>query len=63
MFQLYNLEKDIGEKVNIIEQHPFIAERLKNILTSYIRNGRSTPGPKQSNTGEAIWEAVKWLDE
>ncbi|MDR1305637.1 MAG: arylsulfatase [Verrucomicrobiales bacterium] len=62
-FQLYNLEDDIGEKINIIEQHPAIAERLKKILAAYVRNGRSTPGPKQKNTGEEIWDAVKWLEQ
>ena len=62
-FQLYNLEEDIGEKINIIGHHPVIAERLKKILVFYVRNGRSTPGPKQKNTGEEIWEAVKWLEE
>ena len=62
-FQLYNLEEDIGEKINIIEQHPVIAERLTKILAFYVRNGRSTPGPKQKNTGQEIWETVKWLEE
>jgi arylsulfatase A-like enzyme len=62
-FQLYNLEEDIGEKINVIEQHPAIAEGLKKILAAYVRNGRSTPGPMQKNTGEEIWEAVKWLEE
>ena len=62
-YQLYNLEDDIGEKVNIIERHPYIAERLKKILAFHVRNGRSTPGPKQKNTGEELWEAVRWLEE
>ena len=62
-FQLYNLDEDIGEKNNIIEQHPFIAERLKKILSGYVRKGRSTPGAPQKNTGEDVWEAVEWLEE
>ena len=62
-FQLYNLSGDISEKVNIIEQHPAIAERLKKILASQMRNGRSTPGPRQKNSGDEIWDTVKWLEE
>lgn len=62
-FQLYNLETDIGERVNIIEEHPAIAEYLKKLLIAHVRNGRSTPGPVQQNNGAEIWEAVRWMEE
>jgi len=62
-FQLYDLERDIGEKNNIIEKHPVIAEYLKEILVGHIRLGRSTPGAPQKNTGEEIWHAIRWLSD
>jgi arylsulfatase A-like enzyme len=62
-FQLYDLEEDIAERVNVIADHPAIAGYLKKILVAYVRNGRSTPGEKQSNNGEEIWQTVRWLAE
>ena len=62
-FQLYNLEKDISERVNVIADHPAIADYLKRILAAYVRSGRSTPGEKQKNNGEEIWQTVRWLSE
>lgn len=62
-FQLYNLHHDIGEKNNLIERHPVIAEYLKKILVQHIRHGRSTPGTPQKNTGGEIWSAIQWLIE
>ncbi len=62
-FQLYDLSKDIGEKVNVIEDYPELAEELRGILKSYIENGRSTPGEKQTNSGDRIWDTISWLDE
>lgn len=61
-FQLYDMETDISERVNIIEEHPAIEAYMKKILVGYIRNGRSTPGPRQENNGEEIWEAIRWLE-
>lgn len=40
-FQLFDLNKDPGEKTNVIDQHPEIAEKLKAHLASLIENGRS----------------------
>ena len=62
-FQLYDLEQDVRERVNVIEQHPAIAEYLKRRLEAHIKNGRSTPGAPQPNNGADIWEAVSWMEE
>lgn len=62
-FQLYNLAEDIGEKVNVIEQYPDLARELRSTLKQYIVNGRSTPGERQENSGQRIWETIAWLDE
>jgi arylsulfatase A-like enzyme len=60
--QLYDLDADIGEKVNVVAQHPEVAEGLRELLKRYVREGRSTPGKPQSNTGAPFWEQLKALD-
>jgi len=47
--QLYDLAADIGEKVNVQEQHPEIVQRLLKLMEKYIADGRSTAGPTQKN--------------
>jgi len=47
--QLYNMESDIGEKSNVEAAHPDIVARLIKDLKTCIANGRSTPGPTQTN--------------
>ena len=61
--QLYDLENDPGETVNLAPEHPEITEPLRQLLTQYVLNGRSTPGKPQPNNGAEIWEAVRWLEE
>ncbi len=46
-FQLYDLDNDIREEINIIAKYPEVASELKKILVGYIRKGRSTPGRVQ----------------
>lgn len=46
---LYNLKKDIGEKVNIAEKYPEKVKELKQLLIKQITEGRSTPGKAQKN--------------
>ena len=62
-FQLYDLETDIGETQNVIAKYPETAVTLREILTGYIRSGRSTPGTKQKNNGQEVWETILWIDE
>ncbi len=62
-FQLYDLSLDIGERVNVIDRHPEEAKELKQRLKAHILRGRSTPGPAQPNDGQAVWEAVRWVEE
>jgi len=61
--QLYNLASDIGERTNVQDQHPDIVKELLALLTHYVKNGRSTPGAKQPNTGVKHWEQLHWLTE
>lgn len=62
-FQLYDLSQDIGERKNIIDEKPEIAKNMRNILKAHVLRGRSTPGTPQKNTGEEVWETVKWMLE
>jgi arylsulfatase A-like enzyme len=61
--QLYNLSQDIGEKRNVQDQHPDVVEELKALLTRYVKDGRSTPGAPQPNTGSKHWPQLHWLCE
>lgn len=50
--QLFNLKDDLGETKNLATEHPELVEKLTKELETLVANGRSTPGPKQANTGE-----------
>jgi arylsulfatase A len=59
--QLYDLAADIGERANIAGDHPAVVEELTELLTRYIRNGRSTPGAAQQNAENIIWPQLWWI--
>lgn len=61
--QLYNLETDEGEKVNVCDAHPEIVAELRSVLTQYIVNGRSTPGAPQDNWPCENWPGLDWLKQ
>jgi arylsulfatase A-like enzyme len=48
--QLYNLETDIAETNNLHASHPEVVARLQALLERTVQQGRSTPGPAQTNT-------------
>ena len=51
LIQLYNLNEDPAEKNNLQAKHPKLVLELVNELAKAIKNGRSTPGVKQTNEG------------
>ncbi len=61
--QLYDLEADIGEHANLHTQHPEVVEKLTALMTRYLKEGRSTPGAPQPNTGPRHWPQLNWLSE
>lgn len=61
--QLYDLSQDIGERNNVQDQHPAVVAELKALLSDYVKNGRSTPGAPQPNTGSKHWPQLHWLAE
>ncbi|TVR58622.1 MAG: arylsulfatase [Spirochaetaceae bacterium] len=61
--QLYDLEADIRERRNLFAERPDVVERLTALLVDYVRNGRSTPGAPQKNTGPEHWERLWFTPE
>ncbi len=59
--QLYDLRADVGEQRNVQAEHPRVVARLRRLLADYVRNGRSTPGRPQPNTGDFPWLQLDWL--
>ncbi|MCA9174193.1 MAG: sulfatase-like hydrolase/transferase [Planctomycetales bacterium] len=50
--QLYDLDTDVAEAVNLEAKHPEIVKELTALLTSYVERGRSTPGESAENNGK-----------
>ncbi len=61
VFQLYDLENDIGETNNVILEHQDIFEDMRKELISAVLNGRTTSGTPQNNEGSPHWETAKFL--
>jgi arylsulfatase A-like enzyme len=59
--QLYDLASDPGETNNVYDRHPDVVKELENLLTRYVRDGRSTPGSPQENHGGTGWEQLWWM--
>jgi arylsulfatase A-like enzyme len=60
-FQLFDLIADEGEQVNVQDKHPEVVDKLKTLLTKYIKDGRSTPGAIQENEGTFPWSQLGWM--
>lgn len=58
--QLYNLDEDQGETVNLQEKYPEKVLELRTLLLKIISDGRSTPGIPQKNSGNFNGEKMKW---
>ncbi len=54
--ELYNLATDPAQKVNLYASETAKVEELKTLMESYVKDGRSTPGPKQKNDVEITWD-------
>lgn len=61
-YQLYHLKKDPSEQKNLIHLYPEKVKELKNLLTEYVRSGRSTPGEPRENDGPERWAELDWMD-
>ncbi|MFD1614633.1 sulfatase family protein [Gelatiniphilus marinus] len=62
-YQLYNLKNDPSETHNLIAIHPEKGKALKNLLTKYIVEGRSTPGtPQQNDSIDFDWKQIRFIE-
>ncbi len=62
-FELYDMKSDWRETANVANQHPEVVERLKEMATRIVREGRSTPGAAQQNDGPQLWAELIWIPE
>lgn len=53
--QLYDLTVDIGERKIVALDNTPIVQKLDALIDQYVRDGRSTPGAHQLNTGSEVW--------
>ena len=58
-YQLYNLSEDPTETNNLYMSQLEVGKELKQLMISYIENGRSNAGEKQSNEPEA-YKKKEW---
>jgi len=56
--QLYNLKDDIGERRNLYSERPEVVAALTSLMDETVNNGRSTPGPGQSNDVKVNWRKL-----
>ncbi|MEO2089754.1 MAG: arylsulfatase [Gemmataceae bacterium] len=54
--ELFNLAKDPTQKANQYGNEPDKVKELTALMAKYVADGRSTPGPKQTNDVEITWD-------
>lgn len=62
--QLYNIKTDPAETQNVFADHTDIVKKMTDIMISYVKNGRSTPGISQKDNGPEHWGSrliEQWL--
>jgi len=59
--QLYNLRLDIGETQNLASERLEMVAELTALALEYVKNGRSTRGPRQDYAREN-WPQIDWVE-
>jgi arylsulfatase A-like enzyme len=59
--QLYDVNADPGETVNLAGNHADVVASLTDLLERYVNDGRSTPGPRQTNDTSNDWKQLRWM--
>lgn len=54
--ELFDLAEDAAQKENRYAAEPAKVKELAALLQRYVTDGRSTPGPKQKNDVDVIWD-------
>lgn len=62
-YQLYDLDRDIGEEHNLEAEKGEILEQYRNELAKIVTDGRSTPGISQKNDAPEVWPQLRWMDK
>jgi arylsulfatase A-like enzyme len=58
LVQLFDMSTDIGEQSNVAAVNSEVVNRLTALLEKFAADGRSTPGPAQTNTAAVdVWKA------
>jgi arylsulfatase A-like enzyme len=64
LVQLYDLQADVAEERNVQGENPDVVARLTQLMDKYVKDGRSTPGQPQANTGEVdFWKSGRQAHE
>jgi arylsulfatase A len=64
LVQLYDMAADVSEKTNVEAAHPEIVKQLTQLMKSYLKNGRSTPGvPLKNAVPVDIWKKAYQLPD
>lgn len=61
--QLYNMRTDPEEMKNVCDEYPEVVMELKDLMSKYVRDGRSTPGIPQKNDGPEFWRQLEWMND
>ena len=56
--ELFNLATDPAQKYNLYATETAKVNELKTLMERYVREGRSTAGPKQKNDVEIAWDKL-----
>jgi len=59
-YQLYDLQADPAETVNVAAANPSVVQRLGRLMYDYVDKGRSTPGPAQPVDRTVPWPQLDW---
>ncbi len=59
-YQLYNLDRDIAETLNVVDKYPGMVKQMEEELKKQILDGRSTPGKPQPEVMPEKWSGAWW---
>jgi len=54
--ELYNLASDPSQRENLYAAQSDTVKELESLLEQYVREGRSTPGPRLKNDVDVLWD-------
>jgi len=64
--ELYKIKEDINEAQNVIDDHPEMAEKLKNEFAAIVDRGTSRKGEKQANDVDVRFDIIqnaRWANQ